>query len=360
MKQGDPACRVLWGLVRGKDRIFMGEGSEDLLGGGATAAGAAREEGAGGALLGDCRVPVAHAVVGQNVRDRPVEDVAQDLGRVVAEADFPAVIDCHGATGEVGRAGREADMGEGCGVEKAEGCADAADEGHVRVRGGEVVDSTESGCQLVSGGRQFAGVGDAHSPDVEAVDHDRTDTAVADEGEGRRDPGEIGPGHDKDRRSSDARAHPPQRTHRRLPRPLPARQVVVDVGLRAEQRNLDRAHPQPKEVLQPVGGQQPTVGQDVDLRATVAGVEDEVMDVRQEKGLAAGEGDGPDPRLGKELAEGFTGLARVGRGDSRAFFTPMIITEPATLVAGSGKFIDYVLYAERGHQIIVTLYKPRT
>ena len=101
----------------------MGEGSEDLLGGGATATGAAREKGAGGALFGDCRVPVAHARVGQNLGDRAFEDVAQDLGRVVAEADFPAVIDCHGATGEVGRAGREADMGKGGGVKQAEGCA---------------------------------------------------------------------------------------------------------------------------------------------------------------------------------------------------------------------------------------------
>ena len=327
----------------------MGEGSEDLLGGGATATGAAREKGAGGALLGDCRVPVAHAFVAQNLRDRPVEDVAQYLGRMVAEADFPAVIDCHGATGEIGRAGRETDIGEGGGVQQAEGCADAADEGHVRVRGGEVVDRAESGCQLVAGGRQFAGVGDAHAPDVKAVDHDRTDSAFADEGEGRRETVEIEPGHDKDRRSSAAWAHPPQRTHRRLPRPLPARQVVVDVGLRAEQRNLDRPHPQPQEVLEPVGSEQDAVGKDVDPAATVAGVENEVMDIRQEKGLAAGKGDGPDPRLGQELLKGLTGLARVGRGNGRAFFTPVIITEPATLVAGSGKFIDYVLYAERGH-----------
>ena len=58
----------------------------------------------------------------------------------------------------------------------------------------------------------------------------------------------------------------------------------MDVGLRAEQRNLDRPHPQPQEVLEPVGGEQDAVGKDVDPAATVAGVENEVMDIRQESG----------------------------------------------------------------------------
>ena len=114
----------------------------------------------------------------------------------------------------------------------------------------------------------------------------------------------------------------------------------MDGGIGAEERNLDGAYPQTEEVVERFRGQERSVGENVHLAALEPGLKRQVVDIGEQHRFAAGEGEMPHRGLGQQPFQGLPGRGRVRWRNRRTAVTPIVIAEPATLVAGSGQFVD--------------------
>ena len=135
----------------------------------------------------------------------------------------------------------------------------------------------------------------------------------------------------------------PERSRRFQPGAGQLGQGIVDGRVGAQDRNLDRPDAQTVEIDDGVFRQKRTVGQHVDVAAFEARLQGEVMDIAQQQRLAAGEGDRPDDGLRQEAPERLAGHRRIGSRQRRTAVAPIIVTEPATLVAGFRQFIDQIV-----------------
>ena len=335
------------------------EAAVHLLGSGTAASAAALEEGAVVALGRQDGIARHVGRVGEDVADGFPVDVTQHIGRMVAEADIAQIVDCDGPAAEIRAAGGELHVRIRGGVHEAQRGADAAHEAHGRMgccKGFHVRKS------LPEGGRvhhQLLRVLQAHAAYVKAVHHDAADPHVVKELERSGDVRRIDPGEDEHREGARGQAlrHPREGIHGLLPGALEAREVLVDFRPVTQHGNLDGAHTQVEEVLQRIRSEQRSVGKHIHTRSPETRREGKVVDIAEEHGLPAGEGDGAYGSLGEEFAERFPGPERVRCGKGRTAVPPVIITEPATLVAGLGKFKDDIVYADRSHQRMVMVGK---
>ena len=121
-------------------------------------------------------------------------------------------------------------------------------------------------------------------------------------------------------------------------------------GLITENGNLDGADADADEVLQRIRREQSAVGEDIDMTALEAGRKRQVVDVAQEHRLPAGEGDCADGSLREEFPQRLARLGGIRRREGRAAIPPIIITEPATLVAGLCQFKYDIVDPPESHQ----------
>ena len=187
---------------------------------------------------------------------------------------------------------------------------------------------------------QFPDIPDAVSADVETVHHHGPDTAFRNEGECFGNAGSIDLGDDQHGGADARMARSAQRIHRLLPGTGKAGEVIMDGSIGAEERNLDDADAQAQEVLQGIVGQEGPVAEHIDLAALESRMKYQVMDIGEQHRFASGEGKTAHRGLRKQLFQGFPGSGRVRWRNGRTAVTPIVITKPATLVAGPGQFVD--------------------
>ena len=332
----------------------MGECAENLFRCGPAATAAAFEKRAGCTFVRYLRVPLHRRTFRQDFFQSLLVNVAQYLRGVVAEAHVAAETNSNRPFGYVCTASGKTDVRVSARVQVAERGAHAADEGHFRMGRCEGLHGSEGIGKFLPSRDELSDVSESLTADVEAVHHHRSDTAVLDEFQGFRDAGNVDFRYNE-HRSSLLGGHS-EGFYRLRPGAGKIGEAVVDGRIGTEKGNLDCAHAKAHEVPERVLRKKGSVGKDVYPAAFESCPKDKVMDVSQQQWLPTGEGNCADGGFPEQFFQGFSGHLRVWGGYRMAAIPPIVIAEPATLVAGSGEFVYYSFKTQ--HQMMLIIIVP--